>query len=223
MLNDGTPVYQRIRIRDRADVVCTASSGSSSRPSKPAKPASPAPSFSDVTEKDWFCDDVAYVYKKGIMSGMGASTFAPNSPLTRGMLVTILYRMAMEPAVGTACTFTDVDIREWYGKAIIWAAENGLITGYDEDTFGPNDNVTREQLATILFRYAVYCGMNAVTLAEYLGGYGDASQITGYATSAMNWAVGQGLINGSDNGLLLPQAQATRAQVAAIIHRYLER
>ena len=169
----------------------------------------------------WFYGDVEYVYTKGIMSGTGATIFDPNSQLTRGMIVTILYRMEKEPAVSGASKFTDVDIALWYGKAVVWAADNGIVTGYSDTAFGPNDPVTREQLAAILYRYAVYRGMTAVTLEDNLGGFADADQISSYAISAMNWAVGKGLINGSGS-TLAPKAQATRAQVAAIIHRYLE-
>ena len=231
VLEDGTPVYQRIRIRDRADIVCTENTTPvtpdkpyyPTQPTQPGKPDEPSVKlpFIDVNANDWFYGDVEYVYTKGIMSGTGATIFDPNSQLTRGMIVTILYRMEKEPAVSGASKFTDVDIAQWYGKAVVWAADNGIVTGYSDTAFGPNDPVTREQLAAILYRYAVYRGMTAVTLEENLGGFADADQISSYAIPAMNWAVGKGLINGSGS-TLAPKAQATRAQVAAIIHRYLE-
>ena len=309
VLSDGTPVYPRIRIRNRADVVCTAGEtpvetwsityvtdggtingeypttytkgtvtvlptnvtkpgytflgwftaysggvqvkqieatetgektfyarwqknvlppppitpGTPSAPVTPARPAAPVGlPFADVSGSDWFYNDVRYVYEKGIMDGTGADRFSPNAPLTRAMIVTILYRMAGSPSVSGSSDFTDVAAGKWFAKAVAWAAANGIVNGYGSGLFGPNDPVTREQLAAILYRYAVYGGMTAVTLEENLGSFADTAQLSAYAIQAMNWAVGQGLINGSGSNLV-PKAQATRAQVAAIIHRYLER
>ena len=306
VLSDGTSVYPRIRIRDRADVVCTAgetpvktwnityvtdggtigglypvtytegtvtvlptdvtkpgytflgwftayTGGVQVRqieatetgdktfyarwhktvlppppvtpgtPVTPARPAAPVGlPFADVSGSDWFYNDVRYVYEKGIMDGTGADRFSPNAPLTRAMIVTILYRMAGSPSVSGSSDFTDVAAGKWFAKAVAWAAANGIVNGYGSGLFGPNDPVTREQLAAILYRYAVYGGMTAVTLEENLGSFADTAQLSAYAIQAMNWAVGQGLINGSGSNLV-PKAQATRAQVAAIIHRYLER
>ena len=305
VLSDGTPVYPRIRIRNRADVVCTAGETpvvwnityvtdggtigglypvtytegtvtvlptnvtkpgytflgwftayiggvqvrqieatetgdktfyarwhktvlppppvTPGTPVTPARPAAPVGlPFADVSSSDWFYNDVRYVYEKGIMDGTGADRFSPNAPLTRAMIVTILYRMAGSPSVSGSSDFTDVAAGKWFAKAVAWAAANGIVNGYGSGLFGPNDPVTREQLAAILYRYAVYGGMTAVTLEENLGSFADTAQLSAYAIQAMNWAVGQGLINGSGSNLV-PKAQATRAQVAAIIHRYLER
>lgn len=306
VLSDGTPVYPRIRIRDRADVVCTAGETpvetwsityvtdggtingeypttytkgtvtvlptnvtkpgytflgwftayiggvqvrqieatetgektfyarwhktvlppppvTPGTPVTPARPTAPVGlPFADVSGSDWFYNDVRYVYEKGIMDGTGADRFSPNAPLTRAMIVTILYRMAGSPSVSGSSDFTDVAAGKWFAKAVAWAAANGIVNGYGDSLFGPNDPVTREQLAAILYRYAVYGGMTAVTLEENLGSFADTAQLSAYAIQAMNWAVGQGLINGSGSNLV-PKAQATRAQVAAIIHRYLER
>lgn len=192
-------------------------------PVTPARPAAPVGlPFADVSGSDWFYNDVRYVYEKGIMDGTGADRFSPNAPLTRAMIVTILYRMAGSPSVSGSSDFTDVAAGKWFAKAVAWAAANGIVNGYGSGLFGPNDPVTREQLAAILYRYAVYGGMTAVTLEENLGSFADTAQLSAYAIQAMNWAVGQGLINGSGSNLV-PKAQATRAQVAAIIHRYLER
>ena len=197
--------------------------GTPSAPVTPAKPAAPVGlPFADVSGSDWFYNDVRYVYEKGIMDGTGADRFSPNAPLTRAMIVTILYRMAGSPSVSGSSDFTDVAAGKWFAKAVAWAAANGIVNGYGSGLFGPNDPVTREQLAAILYRYAVYGGMTAVTLEENLGSFADTAQLSAYAIQAMNWAVGQGLFNGSGSNLV-PKAQATRAQVAAIIHRYLER
>jgi len=197
--------------------------GTPSAPVTPAKPAAPVGlPFADVSGSDWFYNDVRYVYEKGIMDGTGIDRFSPNAPLTRAMIVTILYRMAGSPSVSGSSDFTDVAAGKWFAKAVAWAAANGIVNGYGSGLFGPNDPVTREQLAAILYRYAVYGGMTAVTLEENLGSFADTAQLSAYAIQAMNWAVGQGLINGSGSNLV-PKAQATRAQVAAIIHRYLER
>ena len=197
--------------------------GTPSAPVTPARPAAPVGlPFADVSGSDWFYNDVRYVYEKGIMDGTGADRFSPNAPLTRAMIVTILYRMAGSPSVSGSSDFTDVAAGKWFAKAVAWAAANGIVNGYGSGLFGPNDPVTREQLAAILYRYAVYGGMTAVTLEENLGSFADTAQLSAYAIQAMNWAVGQGLINGSGSNLV-PKAQATRAQVAAIIHRYLER
>ena len=197
--------------------------GTPSAPVTPARPAAPVGlPFADVSGSDWFYNDVRYVYEKGIMDGTGADRFSPNAPLTRAMIVTILYRMAGSPSVSGSSDFTDVAASKWFAKAVAWAAANGIVNGYGSGLFGPNDPVTREQLAAILYRYAVYGGMTAVTLEENLGSFADTAQLSAYAIQAMNWAVGQGLINGSGSNLV-PKAQATRAQVAAIIHRYLER
>ena len=230
---DGKTIAPRIRIRDRADIVCTKAStsgGGSQHPSggshhssdsgKDDQPSAALP-FADVRKTDWFYSDVEYVYKKGLMAGTGAKDFDPNSQLTRGMIVTVLYRLEKEPAVSGASGFADVDAAQWYGSAVAWAAANGIVNGYSDTAFGPNDSITREQLATILYRYAVYRGMTAVTQEENLSGFADADQISSYAVQAMNWAVGKGLLKGAD-GLLMPKAQASRAQVAAILHRFLE-
>ena len=181
----------------------------------------PPTGFNDVADKDWFADAVKYVADKGMMNGTSKTTFGPNDSTTRGMIVTVLYRLENEPSAAVA-SFTDVVSGQYYTDAVAWANANGIVTGYGNGKFGPNDVVTREQLAAILYRYAVYGGMTAVTLEENLGSFADTAQLSAYAIQAMNWAVGQGLINGSGSNLV-PKAQATRAQVAAIIHRYLER
>ena len=177
--------------------------------------------FTDISKSDWFYDDVMYVYEKGLMNGTGSTAFSPYLTTTRGMIVTILYRMEGSPSVIESCPFADVKSGSYYEKAITWAAANGIVNGYSKEQFGPDDNITREQLATIIYRYAGYKGMETVALAEYLTGFADADEISTYAISAMSWAVGEGLISGTSATTLAPKGEATRAQVAVILHRFL--
>ena len=179
----------------------------------------PALPFTDVGAGDWFRDDVQYVYDRGLMTGMTADRFAPNEGMTRAMLVTVLWRQAGSPVVNYAMDFSDVAEGAWYAEAVRWAASEGVVGGYGDGRFGPNDPITREQLATILFRHLV--GGGAADLAEWLQPYADADQISAYALSAMQWAVGHGVVKG-DGEQLDPQGTATRAQVAAMLHRALE-
>ena len=292
VLADGTPIAQRIRIRDRADVVCTAGETpvktwnifyftdggvingvypTTYVEGKGAKlPTSVTkkgyiflgwftkdgeritqigadatgnvtvyahwtlnalyPSvldaifggmdFSDVSPRDWFYKDVEYVYEKGIMDGIDKHTFAPDANLTRGMLVTILYRIEGEPITRGSADFTDVELGRWYTKAVAWAASKDIVNGYGGGKFGPNDPVTREQLTTILYRYTAYKGESTAAFPGNLNRFKDAASVSNYAVDAANWAVGEGLVNGSGD-LFMPKSNATRAQVAAIIHRYL--
>ena len=172
--------------------------------------------FTDVSRDDWFANGVDYVSQKGLMSGTGTGTFAPNTALTRGMLVTILYQMAGAPEVTGTCPFRDVAAGSYYEKAAIWAAENGLVSGYENGCFGPNDPVTREQLAAILYRYAQYRGLD-VSQTGSIGGFADNSSVSGYARTAMAWANGAGLISGMGDNTLAPRGTATRGQAAMIL------
>ena len=178
--------------------------------------------FTDVKTGDWFYEAVQYVYDKGMMTGVSADRVAPASTTTRGMIVTILYRLENEPAVSGGSAFTDVESGAWYADAVAWAAANDIVNGTSATTFAPNSPITREQMATMLYRFAQYKGMDAVTLQENLTGYPDGDQVSDYAIPAMNWAVGQGLIAGMENGTLVPQGSATRAQVATILMRFCE-
>ena len=178
--------------------------------------------FTDVKTGDWFYEAVQYVYDKGMMTGVSADRFAPASTTTRGIIVTILYRLENEPAVSGGSAFTDVESGAWYADAVAWAAANDIVNGTSATTFAPNSPITREQMATMLYRFAQYKGMDAVTLQENLTGYPDGGQVSDYAIPAMNWAVGQGLIAGMENGTLVPQGSATRAQVATILMRFCE-
>lgn len=189
---------------------------------KPTQPAAPKLPFTDVSEDDWFYADAAYLYEKGVMKGTADETFAPSRSVTRGQLAAALYRMAGEPAVTAKAAFTDVPADYWCAAAITWAAENGVVTGYGDGGFRPADAVQRQELAAMLFRFAVYQGMSAVTLEENLAPFADRADVAAYAVPAMNWAVGQGILQGKD-GSLLPQAPVDRAQLAAMLRRYLEK
>lgn len=178
--------------------------------------------FADVPSGSWYYDDVAYVYDTGLMTGLTATTFGPNLSTTRGMIVTILWRMENEPAAKHGCPFADVRRGSYYEQAIAWASENGIVTGFDASTFAPDRAITREQLAAILFRFAAYRGMDAVTLRENLSSFQDQAAISAYAVSALNWAVGEGLMQGTGDKLE-PTGSATRAQVAAMLRRFIQR
>ncbi len=179
--------------------------------------------FNDVLETDWFANAVEYVLKNNIIKGYNENTFAPNDNLTRGMLATILYRMEGEPAISGKPKFPDVqDSKQFYYKAVKWATDKGVVAGYNTGKFGPNDNITREQLAVILNRYAKYKGKN-VSATNDLKKFSDVSKISDYAVSSMKWAVGAGVITGNDNGTLNPKGNATRAEVSAMMEKYCKK
>ena len=177
--------------------------------------------FTDVAESDWFYDAVRYAYENGLMGGVGDNLFAPNNPTTRAQLVTILYRLEGEPAVTGQSGFTDVEADTWYTDAVIWAAEEGVVNGVSETQFAPGNNITREQLATILFRYAQAKGYDVFPRAD-LSGFPDAGDILPYAQEAMAWAVAEGLLQGFEDDTLRPQGNATRAQIATILMRFCQ-
>ena len=178
--------------------------------------------FTDVSEKDWFYGDVMFVYENGLMLGTSKTLFSPHGTATRGMMATILWRMEGSPAPKGKNSFTDVVAGKWYADAITWAAENGIFAGYGKDKFGPDDPITREQLAAIFYRYADYKGYD-LTVKGNLDKFKDADKITDYAKTAMQWAVGSGLVKGKSGNLLDPQGTATRAEIAAMLHRFIEK
>ena len=177
--------------------------------------------FLDVSRTDWFYYDVRYVCENGLMNGTSRNRFSPYGTATRGMLVTILYRMENEPRCFGSAAFSDVKPGAYYEKAVIWASQNNIVSGYTDGTFRPDAPVTREQLASILYRYTLYRGQD-VSAGETtsLTGYGDAQAVSSYALPAMRWACGTGILQGA-NGKLNPSGLATRAQLAAMLHRYL--
>ena len=178
--------------------------------------------FTDVSEKDWFYGDVMFVYENGLMLGTSKTLFSPHGTATRGMMATILWRMEGSPAPKGKNSFTDVEAGKWYADAITWTAENGIFAGYGKDKFGTDDPITREQLAAIFYRYADYKGYD-LTVKGNLDKFKDADKITDYAKTAMQWAVGSGLVKGKSGNLLDPQGTATRAEIAAMLHRFIEK
>ena len=178
--------------------------------------------FTDVSEKDWFYGDVMFVYENGLMLVTSKTLFSPHGTATRGMMATILWRMEGSPAPKGKNSFTDVEAGKWYADAITWTAENSIFAGYGKDKFGPDDPITREQLAAIFYRYADYKGYD-LTVKGNLDKFKDADKITDYAKTAMQWAVGSGLVKGKSGNLLDPQGTATRAEIAAMLHRFIEK
>ena len=186
---------------------------------QPDEPASDLP-YRDVRANDWFYDAVKFVSDEKLMTGTGANTFAPNLTTTRGMIVSILYRLEGGPQINGSSPFTDVKDDDWYGDAVRWAERAGVVSGTSATTFAPNTAITREQLAAILMNYANYKHENTSARAD-LSKYSDAGKISSWANDVMAWAVSKGYISGMTATTLAPQGSATRAQVAAILQRYL--
>lgn len=176
-------------------------------------------SYNDVTAGDWFTPDVIYVTLTGLMNGTGDG-FSPNNNINRAQLVTVLYRMAGQPEVTGENPFTDVPDGQWYTDAVLWAAENNITDGTSETTFSPNDALTREQMATFLYRFANFEAGEPIEVTGDLSGYTDADLVADYAVDAMTWAVGEGVISGIGNNTLAPDNTASRAQMATVLTRY---
>ncbi len=176
--------------------------------------------FNDVSANDWFASAVDYVTGKGMMNGTADNTFSPKANTTRGMIVTVLYRLENQPST-SAASFTDVASGAYYANAVAWANANGIVSGYGSGKFGPNDKVTREQLAAILYRYAQYKKYD-VSGANSLDGYTDAQSVSSYAVPALQWANAAGVVTGKSGSKLDPKGNATRAEVAAMLMRFCE-
>lgn len=177
--------------------------------------------FTDVNAEDWYYESVRYTYESSLFSGVSDALFAPNDAMTRAMIVTVLYRAEGEPEQSTISSFIDVPAESYYARAVAWAAQNGIVKGMDEQTFEPDTPVSREQIAAILERYADFKGCTTEesgALASFL----DAAAVSEWAVDNVKWAVGTGLLNGRDDGTLDPLGNATRAEVAAILQRFLE-
>ena len=180
-------------------------------------------SFEDVLADAWYAEAVQYALDNGIMNGTGATTFAPNESTTRAMIVTMLYRLEGEPDIdgeSLGYPFADVDANAYYGDPVYWARLHGIVNGVSGTSYAPDDAITREQLAAILYRYALYKGYDTSVGDMLLAGHTDADQISAYAAAAMQWANGNGLITGRTDTTLVPQGTATRAEVATILMRF---
>ena len=177
--------------------------------------------YIDVYHSAWYYDAVQFVTEKGLMNGTETTRFSPDEATSRAMIVTILWRQAGCPLAGSTVSFQDVDPSQWYGSAVRWAAANQIVTGYGDGTFGPEDTITREQMAAILYRYAQYKGYSTSATGS-LSGYTDANRISNYATAAFRWICGNGIMEGTTTTTLSPAGSATRAEVAPILMRFCD-
>lgn len=177
--------------------------------------------FTDLIQSsDWFYDGVYYAVERGLFNGVSSTEFSPNTPMDRSMLATVLHRLAGSPQTSYGGEFIDVSDGQWFAQGVGWAVQTGVVKGLGEGRFGPTQDVTREQIATMLYRYAMdYLGMD-VSQAGDLSVYSDYTQVSSWATEGMVWAVGAGIINGTDDGRLIPGSSATRAQVAIMLQRF---
>lgn len=175
--------------------------------------------FTDVKENDWFYDSVKYAYENDLMKGISNTEFAPDSEVTRAMFVTVIYRMENEPQTGK-CAFTDVESGSYYENAVAWANENGIVSGISEDCFAPNEPITREQMAAIIYRYAAFKGYDITTSSNT--SYTDNDNISDYAKDAVIWAAEKSVMTGNTDGSFAPKANTTRAQVASVFMRMVE-
>jgi hypothetical protein len=179
--------------------------------------------FIDVSERDWFYAAVEFVFRGGLYQGTSANTFSPYTPMTRGMFVTVLHRVDRLPATGPGGIFSDVtDPSQYYYNAVTWANANGIVTGYPDGTFRPDDSITREQMAVTMYRYALYKGRDTSAPNAVFDTFPDRGEVSDYAVAALRWAASWRVINGSD-GRILPQNTATRAEVAQITLNYIDR
>ncbi len=179
--------------------------------------------FTDVGKADWYYGAVEFAVSEGLFNGVSDTSFAPNANINRAMLVTVLYRYADQPEAFGECEFSDVSVGEYYEKAVVWAKEKGIVNGITETEYKPLNDLTREQLATILYRFAAnYQKLDTSTKGD-MSKFTDADKISSYAADAMSWAVGEGLISGMTATELYPQGTATRAQVATILMRFIQK
>ncbi|NCB04297.1 MAG: hypothetical protein EOM69_02100, partial [Clostridia bacterium] len=178
--------------------------------------------FTDVSKSDWFYDDVLFVYGRKIMAGTRNRTFSPHNAATRGMMATIRWRMEGSPAVTGTSPYTDVASGKYYTDAAIWTTQKGILNGYEDKTFRAEESITREQLAAIFYHYAKYDGYD-LSPSDNLSKFTDKQEVSPWANEAMQWAVGSGLISGKGNQTLDPKGTATRAEIAAMLHRFIKK
>lgn len=230
------PIYRYTGDNPRETLVSNSSSGggssgggssSGNNGSQTEKPDEPSGTqdetvFSDVSSSAWYAEAVNYVYENGLMTGISSTQFAPNNTLTRAMVVQTLYAMANKPAVSGSENFTDVSSGDWFADAVTWASANGIVSGYNATQFAPNDPLTREQLALILYGYAQMRGYNTTQSGTSIQEFTDYGSISAWALEAMDWAVNAGLLSGKGNGVLDPTGTATRAEVAQILMNFSE-
>ena len=195
--------------------------GQSSVGDCPKDSTCPVDPFKDTANNAWWHDGIHYCVQQGLMNGVASDQFAPNGTTTRAMIVTILWRMEGSPATSYGMSFTDVPAGQWYTEAIRWAQSTGVVTGYDAKTFGPNDNVTREQLAAILYRYTAHKGGD-VSKRSTLAQFTDVNQISSWALENIQWANAVGMVNGRTNTTIVPKGNATRAEAASMIQRFCQ-
>lgn len=189
--------------------------------SEPTNPDAPNP-FDDISKDDWYYEDVINVFEEGLFTGTDNNRFSPKANITRGMFVTVLYRLEGEPAVNRSIPFEDVSADSYYANAVIWAQQNGIIKGFSEKEFAPNKNITREQIAAMMFRFAQYKGYDVTQGGMQIREFDDFENISDYAIAAMTWAVNTGLMRGKTQTTINPQDNATRAEIAAIFSRFLK-
>ncbi len=188
---------------------------------RPTNPSTGSDAIFEDIDGHWAESAIEYVYDEGLMNGISADEFSPDTATTRGMIVTMLYRLEGEPAVTAECPFDDVDAGDYYHDAVVWASENGIVNGISDTEYAPNANITREQLAAMMNRYAEFKGYD-VSASTSLGGFADADDVSDYAVEALEWAVAEELVNGMGDNTVAPQGTATRAQVATIFQRFIE-
>ena len=197
----------------------SAESQESQEPVEPPTPVEPVKTFADVPETAWYHDAVYYVVERGLFQGTSDTAFSPGTTMTRGMLTTVLYRMSGSPEVSYSPIFTDVPQDKWFTEGTVWAGQNDVVKGMGDGTFKPNGELTRAQIAQMLYNYANWLGIDTSVRGD-VSGFADASSISSWAKEAMSWAVGIGLFQGDTQNRLTPSAAATRAQVATLLQRF---